>query len=238
MARRSTASNDPLAPVETVIRVSAFFVSASFAVFGLLALAQLVFTGSAGFTINDVGDGRACATYNARGSSSSTSGATYGDSQTDARQELPPSEIRGFDEEAADYTSDTYRVCLTDASTVQQIAGLTGPLAGLAGFYVVGFSVLGVVRSARRGGLFVPETVTRVRRLGWLLLGIGVLVPIIQAAADGIIVRAAIPDRSWYADLDRVGFSWTLLVTAVGVITVARVLDRGVVLQDDVDATI
>jgi hypothetical protein len=233
MARRVTYTKDPLAPVESVVQVSIFLVSALLVLFGLFALGQLAISGSTDVTIAGIGDGEACGTLDSSG------GGTYVDGYAeDGTSPRPPAGIDGVDEEVARYAPDSYRVCLTDASAVQHIVASAGTLGALVGFYAVGLSILGAVRSARRSGLFVPSTVARVRRLGWLLLATGLLLPVVRAAADGIIVAAAVPGRAWYADIDRLGFSWSVLVTAVGVITVARVLARGVVLQEDVDATI
>lgn len=94
------------------------------------------------------------------------------------------------------------------------------------------------IRTARRGGLFTQPTASAAGHLGWFLLLFAVLLPFAAAAGEGVVVAQAVRGTDWYEPLSGPDLSLVLVITALGVLTMARVLARAVPLQEEVDATV
>lgn len=98
--------------------------------------------------------------------------------------------------------------------------------------------VLLCIRSGRREGIFTVTLAQRVQRLGWAALAASVLWPFLAAACVGVVMQAALIGATWTDALRHPELSWYAVVAALGIITVARVLRHGVVLQTEVDETV
>lgn len=147
---------------------------------------------------------------------------------------------------AAPPTINAHAAALIGAAKVCLQRPTIGQRAALAvhaiGDHLIAFTLLLLillcVRSGRRDGLFTPGLVRRVQRLGWVALAAAVLWPFIDAACVGFVMQGALVDATWTDALRHPDPSWYALVTALGIITIARVLRQAVSLQQEVDETV
>lgn len=215
---------DPLAPIEiavtALLTVGLFFIST----FGAFALVSLAVSGSTNVTVLGIGE-PTCATV-------SPGTVSWGGSGEGGEGPM------GLREDAASSFSTQAEICLQDPTWAQRIAGGLDPIgAGVLG--LVGLLLIRrAVRTARRGGLFTPSTAARTRELGWFLLGMSVVFPLVAAAGRGVVLVAAVSDASWTSGLRDIDLSFTMIVVAIGVLTFARVLRQAVPLQEEVDTTV
>jgi hypothetical protein len=226
MSTRPQAGTDPLAPIEFAVTCLSALISLGIA-FSLLAA---VF-GSGSFL--GIGESDACAVVD-----SGTVGYGEGDVEVAG---LPPVRhspfIVGLHRDAS-FVPETLRVCDDDPGAGVRAASSAGRGAELV--LLLGFLLLTwrVIRKARQSGLFTGEVAGGAQVLGWFLLVGSVLVPVLSWAADGVVVTSAVGGVSWPGTWDHIHPSWTVMLVAFGLLSVARVLRRAVALQDDVDATI
>lgn len=145
---------------------------------------------------------------------------------------------RGVDRDIASVHAEQVEVCLDDPTPRQAFASELESVGTL----VLGVGALILIRRAirtgRRSGLFTVTFANQVQHLGWWLLAMSLVWPFIAAAGRGVVLQAAVPSRSWTDALFQPGITLGMVVASLGVITVARVLRRAVVLQDEVDATV
>jgi hypothetical protein len=178
------------------------------------------------------------------GNDVSVSIATVGDRQACA---LVPNEVvasatdvaqRGVRRDTATIHAEELEVCLEEPTVLQKAASALTPVGDL--LFMVGALVLlrRVIRGGRTEGLFTVGTATRTRHLGYFLLFMTLVWPFVAAAGRAVVVTAAVPAAGWADMLSRPGMPIALALVALGVLTVARILRRAVVLQEEVDATV
>jgi hypothetical protein len=145
---------------------------------------------------------------------------------------------RGIDRDAASVHAEQVEICLDHPTALQRFASELGSVGDL----VLGIGALvlvrRVIRTGRRSGLFTVTLARQVQRLGWWLLVMSLVWPFVAAAGRGVVVQAAVPSRSWTDALFDPRITIGMVVASLGVITVARVLRRAVLLQGEVDATV
>ena len=95
-----------------------------------------------------------------------------------------------------------------------------------------------VLRYARGNRIFSLGVAVRTRQLGWVLGAGSVLAAVVAALGQGVVLSYAVAGASWADGLGGLDFPWLMLVLAFGVITVGRVLEWAVVMQEEVDATV
>jgi hypothetical protein len=110
------------------------------------------------------------------------------------------------------------------------------PVVTFAGLLVV---LRLLIHRARRDGLFSAGVARLTRVLGWYVLVSMLVGATVSAWAETALLDTLIPGTfsagSVYAAFDG---SWTLVLVAIGVLTIARVLRIAVGMREDLDATV
>ena len=218
---------DPLAPIEITVTALLALLAVCFAMFAVIAAVGLIAHGSTSVRFVGIGE-PTCVT-------AEPGQVPWGGS---GNSDPAPDGVVGLREDVASQRGTQAEICLKDPTRLQQAAGVLDTIGG--GVLAIGGLLLiqRVVRTARRGGLFTEETADRTRQLGWFLLAMTLLWPLLEGAGTGIVLSAAVQDVSWARGLFSADISYTLLVVAIGVLTFARILRQAVPLQDEVDATV
>jgi len=221
MSQQTDARTDPLGPFEAAVTVLSVLVALL-----VLSLVPLAVFGSGSFL--GLGEKEAC-TVAAPGV------VPYGERDLPGPAETPY--VPGLRADAR-FSVDRLDVCDTAPSPMVKAAAATDPGADL--LLLVGFLYLsrGLIRRARSVGLFTTSVAGRTTVLGWYLLVGALVVELVSAAGHGVVLSSAVRGVHWADGLLGFDVPFTLLVVALGIITVGRVLHQAVVLQDDVDATV
>jgi hypothetical protein len=220
VADRST--RDPFAPVEMIVSVLlGMGVIILLLVVGL-GVVEKVASGHTNVSFATIGEREACATTSLAAVPYSSGDVASLELADDTRLR-PPHEAE---------------VCLEHPTVWQKAASALAPVGdvvfGLGGLWLV----RRVIRAARREGLFTACVARRTRVLGWFLLAMGGVWPFLAGAGRGVVVQAALPGVSWSHELWSPHISPFVVTVALGVITFARILERAVPLQAEVDATV
>lgn len=128
--------------------------------------------------------------------------------------------------------------CTGDASSSQQAFKL---LRDLPSFILMlgGLLLLNrLLRGAARDGVYTAQTASRLRVLGWWLLAGSLIAEVAEAIAKAKLFATLVEgDRA-----DALGNVWEIpflpIFTALGLFTFARIVRAGVVMREDVEATI
>ncbi|QES32521.1 hypothetical protein DEJ48_03090 [Streptomyces venezuelae] len=95
-----------------------------------------------------------------------------------------------------------------------------------------------LLRGAARDGVYTAQTASRLRGLGWWLLVGSLLTEVAQAIARAQLLATLVKEDM----ADALGNAWDIpflsLLTALGLFTFARIVRAGVVMREDVEATI
>jgi hypothetical protein len=217
---------DPFAPVEWVVSMMLWVLVLSAGAGVVVGVVEVVTGADTGASFVTVGDPEACATVR-------TGAVPYGGSG-----DADGSGVVGLRAGASDYPAEV-RVCLADPTTFQKAASVLGPLGDL----VLAVGSLWLVRRAvgaarRSGRLFTPVVAARTRALGWFLLAMSLLWPFLAAAGDGVVLAGAVRGVGWADQLLSPDLSPFAVVVALGILSFARILERAVPLQAEVDATV
>ena len=217
----SRPARDPFGPLETVVGAALGMVGVSLALVLVAAVVGLVSDADSRWSFATIGDPEAC--------------ALVSNEAVPAATDVPQSDLRRGSARAI---AEQVDVCLTRPTPVQKVASTLTPVGDVV--FGVGALLLlrRSIRTARDDGLFGLRFAGRVRELGWFVLLMSLLWPFVAAAGRGVVLAAAVRDTSWTRTLYEPGISWGFVVVGVGVVTVARVLRRAVVLQEDVDETV
>lgn len=132
--------------------------------------------------------------------------------------------------------TDGIMACADHPTSQQQVlyAGTQMP-STIFGFVTI-FLLWWLVRGARREGPFAAGNPRRVRAVGWWLIIGGMGSAAIDAAAEVALKGTLFRDSgsSWEADL----LPWPLLLSGLGMLTVARILAAAAVMREEIEATI
>lgn len=217
---------DPLAPIEFVVKVLLTFLLVLFAIFGTAAVWQLVTGGDTSFGVGAFSEGDVC----------------LSDVRDVPVLGLGNDRIAGLDEGAGSFVASTWFVCADDPAAGVRVAAAADLATGMAGLLGSMALLLWAVRGARRVGLFSSTAVRRTRILGWFFLLSAVVGPTVTALLHGLVLADLVDDYPWWRPLGSVSFgadfSALAIVVGIGIITFARVLERAVPLQEEVDATV
>jgi hypothetical protein len=109
-------------------------------------------------------------------------------------------------------------------------------------FIGVLLSIWLLIRDAERHGLYTTSMATRLRGIGWLLLLGGLAVMIIQGEAASCLATSMLeptPETGApWLDLDYWQVPTVTLLTALGVLSFARIMRIGSVLREDLEGTV
>jgi hypothetical protein len=131
-------------------------------------------------------------------------------------------------------------ICTSHPTSALRLAGvlLAWPYTVL--WLVFLLRLKGVLKAAALpGGLYSPETASRLRMLGWLLTAGGLAAGVIQSAAKITIYTRLIhyPGLGWFAPF-QISFSFITLIVGLALITAARVMGLGVKMREELDVTV
>ncbi|NYD40244.1 DUF2975 domain-containing protein [Nocardioides panaciterrulae] len=221
---------DPFGPVEVVVNWLLWLVVGGFLACLAVAALQVATGHSVSVSYATIGDDDSCVV--AAGGSSVPivyrSGPGY----------RPSEGVYGLRHSEASASSDTWRICLSDATWWQWSAARVEPVGQLAFVVVSLLLIRRTIWVARTAGMFTPETARRTRRLGWFVLAWSLTWPFLAAAGRGVVISAAVRHQSWVRELTHPHISLVLVVVGVGILTFARILRLAVPLQEEVDATV
>jgi len=215
-----TTSTDPLRPIEVttwalgVLLLAGLLASAVFAVLGALGVAQ----GRVGITETCAGVGSSVVPSTAH----------------NAENRLVPRMASG-----GTAVAESLLLCDPSPGTwqrvVYQVSAFATPIT-LGGFLLL---VRVLVRRAGTGGLFSADVARLTRVLGWYVIVGAVAAALVSAVADAALVGHVVPG---FFTADVVGdcweTPWTALLAGIGVLTIARVMQRATAMRQDLDATI
>ena len=95
-----------------------------------------------------------------------------------------------------------------------------------------------LIRGAERDGIFTVATAARLRTLGWFLLIGGLAKMVVETVATNrLLTTMVVSEVGWM----RPGFwsiPWTVLVTAAGLLTFARIMRIGAEMRKDLEGTV
>jgi hypothetical protein len=227
-AMAATSQRDPFAPIEFIVTVLLGLILTLFALFIGIALVQEAMHGSTGVSIATIGDRDACALVRPGTVPYGTSGSQEGQSAEG---------VVGL-RDGARQNARQVDVCLKNPTVGQKAASALGPVGDLVFGLGSLWMVRALIRTARQAGLFTPAVARRTRTLGWFVLVMSAAYPFVAGAGRGVVLAAAVDDVSWMRGLASPGISWIGIVVGLGVITFARIMERAIHLQEEVDATV
>jgi hypothetical protein len=135
--------------------------------------------------------------------------------------------------------SDLIQVCTDHPGWLLRVAGVVGALPWLV--LLLGGIALGrrVVQSAGRpGGLYAPQTASRVLTLGRFLVAGSVIGWVVTTAAQVTITWSQVHGMGFIPLDSLASVPFTSLLLGVVMLTLARVMRVGVAMRDELDATV
>ena len=131
-------------------------------------------------------------------------------------------------------------ICANSPTSVLRLAGLLVAWPYTVLWLVFLLRLKGLLQAASLpGGLYSPVTASRLRWLGWLLTLGGLAASIIQSSARIVIFTSLIHYRyRGQFVLGQISFSFTTLMIGLTLITVARVMNLGVQMREELDVTV
>lgn len=218
---RAAATDDPFRPIEGFIRF-VYILTWCFVALTLFLMVRRLLGLHSSMSVFALGDQYACIDVN--------------DSFDMHRA--------GLVHAGASVTAATSSVCVERPSLAQNISASVGGMLFTALLLVGCRLVLRTVRTARSDGLFTWRTAVRVRHLGWLMVVIGVALPVVDKLGKGLFVASvATPGlhmwSHWWAFLaNDPQPDWLALVFGLGVLSFARIMHRAVGLQEEAALTV
>lgn len=150
----------------------------------------------------------------------------------------------GLVHSGASVAAATSSVCVERPSLVQNLSASVGGMLFTALLLVACRLVLRTIRTARLDGLFTWRTAVRIWHLGWLMVAMGVVLPVVDKLGKGLFVASeATPVlhmwSHWWAFLaNDPQPDWLALVFGLGVLSFARIMQRAVGLQEEAALTV
>lgn len=148
-----------------------------------------------------------------------------------------PPRVLGLAPDAAAIITDM-RICSDDTGIAVRLVHDIGNIADLLLWVAVLGLVHHLLRQVRREGFFTERNALRVTRLGWVVLVGIVVAAAVRAAANGVVLSELVPRTDLLVGVNEFHLSLATLLIGFGLVTFGRVLQRGVAMQDDIDATI
>jgi hypothetical protein len=131
-------------------------------------------------------------------------------------------------------------ICANHPTSALRLAGLMAawPYTILWGTFL--FRLRRVLKVASQPGwLYSAETASRLRSIGWLMTGGGIGASVITSVAQIFIFTRLVhyPGLGWFEPW-QIDFSvWTLII-GLALITVARIMRRGVTMREELDVIV
>lgn len=213
-------TRDPLLPLERIVG----FLLTIIIGFGLLGIALISFASG---SVSYFGDDRACVVVPS--DTLPTGSPITAHSETGQRIGLRP-EIYAQPE--------SLEICNDNPTTRDTITASTAQLIDVIFWCGAVIGLYLVLRTANRRGLFSINTAQWTLLLGWYLAIGSVITELIRQVAIGTTLSGVTQDTAWYTTLTNLDFPWIAVVAGMGLMTLARVLARAVLLQREQDHTI
>lgn len=211
--RSSKRRVDPFLPLEGIAFVLLYFILTMLVLVVGFGVVETIRTGSTSVSVATIGDSDACVTV-------------------DGNTVPQAVELQRSEREGVSMRAEEVRLCLQDPTPGQKAGAVLKPLGDLV-LVVVGLLLIRrAIRTGRRTRVFSLPFARQVQQLAWFVLASALVWPFVAAAGRGVVLEAAVRDRSWYDALSSPGISLGLVVAGLGLVTVARVLRRAVLLQE------
>jgi uncharacterized membrane protein len=146
-------------------------------------------------------------------------------------------EPQGLPANSRAYAS-TITVCAQEPSTALRIGATLLYLPWVLLFFGFLLLVHRLLRAAAGDGIYSLGTARRLRFLGWFLLAGGLLAATVEALARGYVLSAQFSYLDWLSGANQWSVSFPLLLSAIGLITFARVMRIGVDMREDLEGTV
>jgi hypothetical protein len=136
-----------------------------------------------------------------------------------------------------DVMTSGYRFCVASPSTAQRLwftlQQLPATVAGVGGLVLA----LLFIRHAERHGLYAAGVAVRLRVLGWFLLAVTVVMPLVQQFATTRLTETMTTGTSGPVDA---AYHWPWLTGLVGVavLSFARIMRQGAVMREDLEGVV
>ncbi|WP_328719803.1 DUF2975 domain-containing protein [Streptomyces sp. NBC_00247] len=130
--------------------------------------------------------------------------------------------------------------CTDHADGAQRLFDFLGGFPSWVLLMGVLFLLNRLVQGASREGVFTPRVAKLLRVAGWWLL-LGCLIgELVEAAAHAALLATLAQDHPFTADSWLGGWEppYALVLTALGILTFARVMRAGVAMREDLDGTV
>jgi hypothetical protein len=211
---RTRAARNPLEPLTTTVLVVTV---ATFALLAIVGVATVFGSGS----ILGWGDPEVCI---------DVPNGTIRTSGVGAEPQGLPANSRAY--------ASTITVCAQEPSTALRIGATLLYLPWVLLFFGFLLLVHRLLRAAAGDGIYSLGTARRLRFLGWFLLAGGLLAATVEALARGYVLSAQFSYLDWLSGANQWSVSFPLLLSAIGLITFARVMRIGVDMREDLEGTV
>lgn len=95
-----------------------------------------------------------------------------------------------------------------------------------------------LIRGAERGGIYTEATIKRLRTLGWFLLSGALAKMVVEMVPANRLLATMVTDQVGWIGPVHWDIPWTVLLTAVGLLSLARILRIGAEMRDDLQGTV
>ena len=129
-------------------------------------------------------------------------------------------------------------VCTHDPSLGQHLLATLAQAPNYLLFVGVLLMIWLLIRDAKRDGLYTARIARRLRGLGWLIGAGGIVVMIVQGEASSYLAASMVATPSPLADVDYWHVPTVSLLTALGVLSFARIMRVGNAMREDLDGTV
>ncbi|MEV6165099.1 DUF2975 domain-containing protein [Streptomyces sp. NPDC052052] len=130
--------------------------------------------------------------------------------------------------------------CSDHPDGVQRLYDLLGDFPSWLLLLGILFLLNRLIQSASRDGVFTAQTVTYLRAAGWWLLLGSLVARAVEAGADAAMLATLAQDYTFDAEswLGAMQAPYTLVFTALGILTFARIMHAGVTMREDLEGTV
>jgi hypothetical protein len=129
-------------------------------------------------------------------------------------------------------------VCTPNPSLSQHLLTTLAQAPNYLLFIAVLLTIWLLIRDAKRNGLYTARMAQQLRWLGWLL-GLGSLtVMVIQGEANSYLAASMVHTTSPLTNVDYWQVPTVTLLTALGVLSFARIMRIGTTMREDLDGTV
>ncbi|MFF6881284.1 hypothetical protein ACFY9S_39220 [Streptomyces sp. NPDC012474] len=146
----------------------------------------------------------------------------------------------GFVPEQGASVDSVPRYCVEDPSSYQRLLDQLDRLPFLLLLIVVLFVLNRLLQGAARDGIYTLQTASRLRLLGWLLLVGSLAAEVVQANAEAALI-ATLAESKIFSAASWLGV-WTppylALLTALGLLTFARITRAGTAMREDLQGVV